>query len=134
MRLKYSTTDPAQDEFDSLPRIPLVLRYNLRQVEVFGLLDSGATVNVLPYEIGVQLGAIWDESQANLRLAGNLGRQTAMPLFLMTSVGEFSPVRLAFAWSKSNNVPIVLGQMNFFMEFDVCFYRSRSEFEVNPKS
>jgi hypothetical protein len=62
MRLKYSTTDPAQNEFDSLPRIPLVLRYNLRQVEVFGLLDSGATVNVLPYEIGVQLGAIWDES------------------------------------------------------------------------
>jgi hypothetical protein len=134
MRLKYSTTDPAQNEFDSLPRIPLVLRYNLRQVEVFGLLDSGATVNVLPHEIGIQLGALWDESQANLHLAGNLGRQSAMPLFIMASVGEFSPIRLAFAWSKSNNVPVVLGQMNFFMEYDVCFYRSRLEFEVNPKS
>jgi|GEM_PF-4096697 hypothetical protein len=26
------------------------------------------------------------------------------------------------------------GQMNFFMEFDVCFYRSQFEFEVKPKA
>jgi hypothetical protein len=24
--------------------------------------------------------------------------------------------------------------MNFFMEFDVCFFRSKFEFEVNPKA
>ncbi|MEH2066959.1 MAG: hypothetical protein V7K47_02105 [Nostoc sp.] len=61
MRFKYSTNNPSQNEFDSLPRIPLILRSNNGFVEVVGLVDSAATINVLPYEIGVQLGATWDE-------------------------------------------------------------------------
>jgi len=42
MRFKYSTTDPSQDEFDALPRLPLVLRLNSQSVEVVGLVDSAA--------------------------------------------------------------------------------------------
>lgn len=57
MRFRYSTTDSSQNEFDSLPRIPLILNYQNRSVEVVGLVDSGATVNVLPYEVGLKLGA-----------------------------------------------------------------------------
>jgi len=56
MRFKYSTTDASQNEFDSLPRLPLILRNNDQSIEIVGLVDSGATVNVLPYDIGVQLG------------------------------------------------------------------------------
>lgn len=134
MRFKYSTTDPFQDEFDSLPRLPLVLHLNSQSVEVVGLVDSAATVNVLPYEVGVRLGAIWDDRKAAIRLAGTLGNLRAMPLFVTAQVGEFAPVRLAFAWAESNDVPLILGQTNFFMEFDVCFYRSKLEFEVKPKS
>ncbi len=52
MRFKYSTTDSSQNEFDSLPRLPLILRNNDQAIEVIGLVDSGATVNVLPYHIG----------------------------------------------------------------------------------
>ena len=33
-----------------------------------------------------------------------------------------------------DSLPLLLGQTNFFMEFDVHFYRSRLEFEVEPKS
>ena len=134
MRFKYSTTDPSQDESDSLPRLPLVLRFNSQSLEVVGLVDSGSTVNVLPYEVGIRLGATWDDRKANVRLAGSLGNLAAMPLFLMAQVGEFAPVRLAFAWVKSNDVPLIIGQTNFFMEFDICFYRSKLEFAVNPKS
>ena len=134
MRFKYSTTDPLQDEFDSLPRLPLILQLRDQSVEVVGLVDSGSTVNVLPYEVGLRLGASWDDSKANIRLAGSLGHLNAMPLFVTTQVGQFAPVRLAFAWVKSNEAPLILGQTNFFMEFDVCFYRSQLEFEVKPKS
>jgi len=134
MRFKYSTTDPSQDEFDSLPRIPLVLRYNNREIEVVGLVDSGATVSVLPYDVGLQLGAVWDDRKASVRLAGSLGSRPAMPLFVMAQVGEYAPVRLAFAWVKSNDVPLILGQTNFFLEFEVCFYRPTLEFEVKPTS
>ena len=134
MRFTYSTTDPSQNEFDSLPRLPLILRRNTQVVEVFGLVASGATVNVLPYEISIQLGAVWNEREAIIRLSGNLGNQSAMPLSVMAEIGEFAPVRLVFAWVKSANAPLILGQTNFFLEFDVCFYRSRFEFEIKPKS
>jgi hypothetical protein len=133
MRFKYSTNNPSQNQFDSLPRIPLILRSENRLVEVVGLVDSGATINVLPYEIGVQLGATWDQGKAILQLAGNLSNQPAMPFFATAEIGEFATVRLAFAWIRSINAPLILGQTNFFLEFDVCFYRSKLEFEIQPK-
>lgn len=48
------------------------------------------------------LGGSWDERKAIIRLAGNLGNQAAMPLFAMGEIAEFAPVRLAFAWVKSD--------------------------------
>ena len=30
--------------------------------------------------------------------------------------------------------PLLLRRMNFFLEFDVCFYRSQLAFEVRPKT
>lgn len=134
MRFKYSTTRPNQNEFDSLPRIPLVLRRDNRSVEAFGLVDSGATVNVLPYELGVQLGAIWEERKAIIQLAGNLSNQLAMPLSAIAEIGNFQATELVFAWVSKPNAPLILGQTNFFLEFDVCFYRSKLEFEIKPKS
>jgi hypothetical protein len=134
MLFQYSTAEPGQDEFDSLPRIPLVLRNGPSSVEVVGLVDSGATVSVLPYDPGVRLGAVWDDRQAVLRLAGSLGSPAAMPLFATATIGALPAVRLAFAWVKRNDVPVILGQTNFFMEFDVSFYRSRLAFEVNRRS
>ena len=57
-----------------------------------------------------------------------------MPFFVVATIGDFAPVRLAFAWVNYANAPLILGQTNFFMEFDVHFYRSRLEFEIEPKS
>jgi hypothetical protein len=78
MRFPYSTTDPSHDAFDSLPRLPLRLRTDSRALDVMGLVDSGATVNVLPHEVGLQLGVVWDDRRANIRLAGTLGNQPAI--------------------------------------------------------
>lgn len=132
MRVQYSTTASSQDEFDALPRLPLRLRAEGRDSDVLALVDSGATVNVMPFAIGTQLGFVWDEEKANLRLAGNLGSQPAMPVFVWAEIGDFPPIRLAFAWTRNANIPHILGQTNFFMEFEVCFYRRRLEFEVKP--
>jgi hypothetical protein len=100
---------------------------------VVGLVDSGATVNVLPSDAGTQLGAVGDDRKANLRGAGALGSQPAIPLFAMAQIGDLPLVRLAFAWVKRSDVPLIFGQTKFFMAFDVCFYRSRLELEVTPK-
>ena len=134
MRFKYSTNNSTQNEFDSLPRIPLLLKRGDQRIETIGLVDSGATVNVLPYEIGLELGAVWDDRKAIIQLAGNLSNQPAAPLAIIAEIANFQPTQLVFAWVKNPNVPLILGQTNFFLEFDVCFYRSKLEFEINPKS
>lgn len=134
MRFKYSITSSNQNEFDSLPRIPMILLRGDRSIETVGLVDSGATVNVLPYDVGSELGIIWDDRKAIIQLAGNLSNQPAMPFSVTVKIGNFASTELVFAWVRSLNVPLILGQTNFFLEFDVCFYRSMSEFEVNPKS
>lgn len=51
---------------------------------------------------------------------------------MTATIGAFTLVRLVFAWSLSDDVPLLLGRMNFFLEFDVCFYRSQMMFELRP--
>lgn len=42
MRFQYSTINPSQNEFDSLPRLPLILHQEDRSVETVGLVASSA--------------------------------------------------------------------------------------------
>ncbi len=118
---------------DALPRLPLTLTYRNSSVDVSGLLDTGASVNVLPYSVGIQLGAIWEEQTTSVILAGNLAPVEARGLLVSAQIGSFEPVRLVFAWCLSDDVPLLLGRMNFFLEFDVCFYRADLAFEVHSR-
>jgi hypothetical protein len=115
---------------EALPTIPITLSYAGCSISANALLDIGSTVNLLPHDIGLQLGAIWKEQTVRLPLAGNLARVEARGLFVQVQVGNLEPVRLAFAWAQSSQVPLILGQTNFFREFDVCFQRSRRTIEI----
>lgn len=97
------------------------------------LVDTGASVNVLPYEVGVQLGAIWENQTVSIPLSGNLAQNESRGLVISGVVDPFSPVLLAFAWTQSNDVPVILGHMNFFAEFNVCVYRHELAFEICPR-
>nr|VFK22219.1 MAG: hypothetical protein BECKLPF1236A_GA0070988_103367 [Candidatus Kentron sp. LPFa]VFK35160.1 MAG: hypothetical protein BECKLPF1236C_GA0070990_103396 [Candidatus Kentron sp. LPFa] len=132
MKFSYSVSDPSQSEFDNLPRLTFLLSLDSREVEATGLVDSGATVNVLPYSTGIRLGEKWDDSRPYIRLTGNMGNFPAIPLAATAKIGDFRPVHLMFAWVKTD-APLILGQTNFFMEFDVYFYRSKLEFELMQK-
>ena len=119
---------------DIAPLLPITLTHQTHSVDSDGLLDTGSSVNVLPYHTGLALGALWDEEKKiSFKLGGNLAEYEARPLFIMGTIGQFAPVLLAFAWTQADHVPLILGRMNFFIEFDVCFYRSQQFFEVRPK-
>ncbi|WP_292871594.1 hypothetical protein [Nostoc sp. LPT] len=62
-----------------------------------------------------------------------MARFEARALVLTATVEQFPTVELAFAWTQDRNAPVILGHMNFFLAFDVCFYRSESAFEISPK-
>jgi hypothetical protein len=96
------------------------------------LVDSGAAVNVLPYSLGIGLGAVWEAQTTAVTLAGNLAAEPARALMVQARVGQFTPVRLVFAWSRADYLPVLLGQVNFFEEFDITFRRAQRYFEVEP--
>lgn len=130
----YLTMDAQAGSASLAPYLPIGLDYGPRRVQTHGLLDSGAAINVLPFDIGMQLGAIWERQTTLIQLAGNLAATEARVLIVEARVASIPPASLAFAWTRTNSSPVILGQVNFFLEFDVCFFRSRASFEVRPRS
>jgi hypothetical protein len=105
-----------------LPRLPLTLSLGKNFVNEMALVDSGSSVNVLPYSLGIRLGAMWEQQSIPLDLGGNLASVEARGRLVNATISSFSPVRFVFAWAKSDKVPFILGQMNFFQVFDICFF------------
>jgi len=132
VQFPFLPRDPALGAASLAPLLPLTLVTSV-QVAVSGLLDTGAAVNVLPYAVGEQLGFDWSQQTNAVQLSGNLAAVEARVVLVSAVVADFSPVRLAFAWAKTDEAPGILGQVNFFLEFDVCFFRSRGLFEVRRK-
>ncbi|MFN8419001.1 MAG: retroviral-like aspartic protease [Anaerolineae bacterium] len=133
---RFPYTNAVNTPDSLMPRLSLMLNLGDQSVAIVGLVDSGASVNVLPYSVGLQLGAVWTEQRLTIPLVGSLGRFEARGLALLASHPQLTPtnpVRLVFAWTRSDEAPLLLGQTNFFMEFDVFFYGSVNMFDVNLK-
>jgi hypothetical protein len=133
-RFTFTDADPGHIGVSLMPILPLTLTHGNQEVAVSGLLDTGAAVNVLPFSVGLQLGFTWEHQGTPVVLTGNLARVPARGIVILATVAHFPPVRLAFAWSQSDDIRLLLGQANFFIEYDVCFFRTRARFEVSPST
>jgi len=101
-RLLFTERTDSSGRSSILPYLPLILTNGKSSIEVMALLDTGASVNVLPYEIGLQLGAVWESQTVQIPLSGNLAHSESRGLVLTGTVANFAPVLLAFAWTQSN--------------------------------
>jgi hypothetical protein len=133
MRFQFTSLATQKGGGAFMPFLPMTLILGERELKTHGLLDTGATVNVLPFSRGLELGAVWEEQKMPLRLGGNLSAFEARIIFINALIEGCPLTQLAFAWTRADNVPLLLGQTNFFMEFDVFFSRSAMFFEVMPK-
>ncbi len=116
------------------PLLPPRLRRGGTDVDVIGLVDSGASFSVLPLDLGAQFGVDWNSLPIPITVGG-VGHGVAAKLLAVEGlIGTFPPTPLLFAWATTNSIPVLLGQTNFFFEFDVCFHRSRSQFTVAPRT
>jgi hypothetical protein len=134
IRLPFTETDPNLGAISAFAYIPIQLSHQATSRQLIGLLDTGASVNVLPYEIGLSLGLDWEAQNLILPLGGNLAQSEAKAIILSAQIANFEPVDLAFAWSNDRNAPLLLGQTNFFQTFDVCFYRAEMAFEITTRT
>jgi hypothetical protein len=130
----YRDRNPSTPGFDLMPDLPILLRSPPHTLTGLALVDSGATISVLPYSLGVQLGFDWKSQKLQVRLTGALAQVEARGIVAEAVVGQLAPVRLVLAWAASEQVPFVLGQFNFFQAFDSAFFRSRGLFEIRPAS
>jgi hypothetical protein len=118
-----------------MPLIDLQLSKDSIGLTVSALVDSGASLNILPLDIGLELGLVWEDQNFVIDLGGVLEGVHAYGVVLDARIVELKPTRLAFAWvnQSSSQIRTLLGQVNFFQEFNVYFYGSEQAFEIKPK-
>ena len=116
-----------------MPVLPIVLKNDFRQVDVLGLVDSGGNINVLPWNVGLALGEDWGILPHEIQVSTLNGLIVGKVLFAKGFIAGLRPIPLIFAWVRTDDIPIVLGQFNFFDEIDVFFCRSRSFFNLSPR-
>ena len=113
-RFQFIEKSNSLGEVSYVPYLPFSLSSQDNVISASGLLDTGASVNVLPYEIGLQLGLNWDRYNTSVILAGNLAKFSAKGVILSATVDRFAPVTLVFAWTQAQDIPLILGRVNFF--------------------
>src|SRR5262245_13663376 len=122
VRFPYLMRIPGGTTVDLMPLLPIELQRNSKRIKAIALVDSGATMNVLPCSLGATLGVDWDSLPSPTSVGGAGGQVPGKVLAVDAFINGFPPVSLLFSWLKSDSFPFVLGQTNFFMLFDVCFY------------
>lgn len=136
LRIPYTAIGNVPQEVSLMPRLPIRLLLGNRFVDVNGLVDSGASVNVMPYSIGTQLGANWDDQPVLSPLGGSLSVVEVRALAVTAYHPELTKtegVELLFAWARAESTPVIFGQINFFLQFDVCFFRTEKAFEITTR-
>lgn len=116
---------------DPLPLVPMQLALGGRSLDVLGLLDTGATINVLPFSVGLRLGGDWDRSQPLANVGGAFASAQSRLLPVQGTVAPFPAMEFVFVWSSSDDPPVILGQFDFLFRFDVFHARSRGWFELS---
>jgi hypothetical protein len=117
-----------------LPFLSIILSHHKRSISRTALVDSGSTINVLPYEDGLDLGLSWEEQSVPLRDEGFLLGAPMFGVLLTVQFESYSPVKQAFAWTQKsqNEVRLILGQTNFFEYFEIRFQGREKTFEILP--
>ncbi|WP_373543776.1 hypothetical protein [Chamaesiphon sp.] len=93
IRFPFTSVNPEMGEAGFRPFLPIALMNGDRVVMAEGLLDTGAMLNLLPYEIGLELGFVWSQQKVPLDLAGNIGQHEPVQLLfglLSVNLSQYS--------------------------------------------
>ena len=136
MRTQRYPYTPMPPFSGGMPVVNVRLAHDEYSCMVPALVDSGAAMNLLPFEYGEQLGFVWNEQRLDLPMDGLLPDAKAFAVPVTLTLDPFEPIELAFAWT---NVPqerlrVLLGQINFFHHFTITFTAYQRHFAIAPRA
>jgi hypothetical protein len=133
MQFNYIRPASAPENFPGVPFVPIMLYHGGYEIEWAAVVDSGATTSVLPYDLGVQLGLVWEEQTLPVDLGGVYRDTKAFSVLVRGEIAGFSAVALGFSWidKTSDEARLLLGQMNFFQRFKVTFEAYKRTFDIS---
>jgi hypothetical protein len=108
----YIAGDSAWGEASLMPYVPLTIYRDGQAVNEYALVDSGSSVNVMPYSLGERMGLNWEDELTLVKLTGNLASLEAKGIVVNARDGDSEIVELVFAWTRTDDAPFLLGQIN----------------------
>jgi len=63
LRFSYGHIESRRSYAGLLAYLPITLSNAKQSIAVSALLDTGSTVNVLPYPVGLQLDLVWEQQK-----------------------------------------------------------------------
>ena len=109
--------------------LPMVwVRLGLRH-ELLALVDTGASVNVLPHSVGLQLDLDWNSSPDGPEIGGSIAG-VSKKVKLLLKIRDFDALEMEFCWLSHNRARVILGHDDFLKNFDVCFSTQEKKFSI----
>lgn len=87
-RFGFAPTERGRGSF--MPVLRLELRNASKSVQIAGIIDTAAKVSVMPYHLGLALGAVWEAQRALGYLAGALSGSESRALALTARSPEIA--------------------------------------------
>lgn len=118
------------------PLVPISFSHADYEITVSALVDSCATISILPYEMGRQLvGFVWQDQTIPLQLGGSLHGIPAVAVLVDGHISGLPETPLVMAWVAETTHPMrpILGQVNFFQQFKITFEGYTNAFDICPK-
>src|SRR3954453_21672899 len=106
MNFPYVPVSAGVFGYMNMPILPIRLTHGSIVLAEHALLDTGATVSILPFDVGLRLGLDWNAPMPLVPLSGNLQRHVAKGVKLQVQVGPYPTVEVVFAWSQDTNAPL----------------------------
>ncbi len=128
----FDYTAPPPGALFGKPLVPIALCHDGHEITVSALVDSGATISILPYETGLQLGFAWEERTIPLCLGGVLKSIPAVAVLVNGCIAGLPETPLVMAWVAETQHPVrpILGQLNFFQQYKITFEGYKNTFDI----
>ena len=76
-----------------MPLIDIQLSNGSKSLVVSALVDSGAALNILPFDVGIDLGLVWEDQTFVIDLGGVLEGSQAYAVLLEAQITNLQPAQ-----------------------------------------